>query len=162
MMRFLVATARQRSINGSMEISLELRALSLELRVMMKIENNQACFVQLWQQLERTRQHLGEQCKHFCIRNLLKSWFGAEATDDFIWEVCHLASLALPDEAPFYGYDILPPPLHFPRRHRELLRAIVAVSLGIGARKVHLKELDAAYRAAFPHSKRMNVNKHKY
>ena len=126
---------------------------------MIKIENNQACFVELWLWLERTRQLLGEQHKRFCIRRVLKDWFGTQATDDFIWEVCHLASLALPDEAPFYGYDILPLLTHSPRRHRELLRAIVAVSLGIGARKVHLKELDAAYSKAFPCSKRMNVNK---
>ena len=125
----------------------------------MEIQNNKECFVQLWLQLEHTRQLLGEQHKRFCIRRVLKDWFGTQATDDFIWEVCHLASLALPNEAPFYGYDILPLPTHSPRRHRELLRAIVAICLGIGARKVHLKELDTAYNKAFPLSKRMNVNK---
>ncbi|MBQ6917730.1 MAG: hypothetical protein IJQ64_08020, partial [Prevotella sp.] len=57
---------------------------------MVKIENNQECFVQLWLRLERTRRLFGGQCKRFCIRNVLKSWFGGEATDDMIWEVCHL------------------------------------------------------------------------
>ena len=45
--------------------------------------------MQLWRRLERTRQMLGGQYKRFCIRNVLKSWFGPLATDDFIWEVCH-------------------------------------------------------------------------
>ena len=54
----------------------------------MKIENNHACFVELWLRLERTRRLLGCQCKRFCIRNVLKSWFGGEANDRMIWEVC--------------------------------------------------------------------------
>ncbi len=57
---------------------------------MVKIENNQDCFVQLWLRLERTRRLLGGQYKRFCIRSVLKLWFGGEATDNFIWEVCHL------------------------------------------------------------------------
>ena len=56
---------------------------------MVKIDNNKECFVQLWRRLERTRQMLGGQYKRFCIRNVLKVWFGPLATDDFIWEVCH-------------------------------------------------------------------------
>ena len=55
---------------------------------MITIENNQECFVQLWRMLERTRRLLGGQYKRFCIRRVLKTWFGVEATDDFIWEVC--------------------------------------------------------------------------
>ena len=54
----------------------------------MNIENNKECFVQLWLRLERTRRLLGGQCKRFCIRNVLKAWFGVEATDNFIWDVC--------------------------------------------------------------------------
>ena len=61
---------------------------------MVKIENNQECFVQLWRRLERTRQLLRGQCKRFCIRRILKSWFPVEATDDFIWEVCRLGRVA--------------------------------------------------------------------
>ena len=57
---------------------------------MITIENTQECFVQLWLRLERTRRLLGGQCKRFCIRNVLKSWFGFEANDDMIWEVCRL------------------------------------------------------------------------
>ena len=59
--------------------------------MIMNVENNQECFVQLWRKLERTRRLLGGQYKRFCIRNVLKVWFGYEATDDFIWEVCHKA-----------------------------------------------------------------------
>ena len=125
----------------------------------MEIQNNQACFVQLWRRLERTRHLLGGQYKRFSIRNVLKAWFGCEATDDFIWEVCRTASLH--DDEPVYGNDILPPPSLYPRRHRELLRAIVAVKLGLGPRKVSLPALDRAYSIAFPNSTPINVNKKK-
>ena len=56
---------------------------------MISVENNQECFVLLWRKLERTRQLLWTQNKRFCIRRILQSWFGLEATDDLIWEVCH-------------------------------------------------------------------------
>jgi len=115
--------------------------------------------VQLWLQLERTSELLTARCKRFCIRRILKEWFGAQATDDFIWEVCEMGTLTSPDDKPFYGQDLLPPPTARPREHRELLRAIVAVCLNIGCRKVKLKELDAAYSIAFPHRTPLNVNK---
>ena len=134
---------------------------------MMSVENNQECFVQLWRKLERTRRLLGGQYKRFCIRNVLKVWFGVEATDDlplashltlddFIWEVCHKAIV---DGEPQEGWNELPAPSLYPRKHRELLRAIVAVSLGISFYKVDLKALDAAYSIAFPNSTPINVNK---
>ena len=124
----------------------------------MRIENNQACFVQLWRRLERTRRLLAGQYKRFCIRNVLKSWFGLRATDDFIWEVCHNTVV---DDNQVCGNDQLPPPSLYPRKHRELLRAIVAVSLGLSMRKVDLKALDAAYSEAFPNSTPININKKK-
>ena len=120
---------------------------------MVKIENNQECFVQLWLRLERTRRLFGGQCKRFCIRNVLKAWFGGEATDNFIWEVCHLCEQE--------GWNELPLPSLYPRKHRELLRAIVAVRTGISFWKINLKVLDAAYSEAFPHSTPINVNKKK-
>ena len=129
------------------------------------IKNTHGCFVQLWLRLERTRLLLGGQYKRFCVRNILKLWFGFEADDDMIWEVCHKASLMLEDDSggceSVCGNDILPLPSLYPRKHRELLRAIVAVTLGIGMRKVNLKALDAAYGIAFPKSTPMNVNKKK-
>ena len=124
----------------------------------MKIENTQECFVQLWLQLERTRRLLGGQYRRFCIRNILKAWYGTRATDDFIWEVCNLTVV---DDQQVYGYDTLPPPKFYPRKHRELLRAIVAVTLNIGMRNVKLKTLDSAYSIAFPKSTPINVNKKK-
>lgn len=126
--------------------------------MMVKIENNKECFVQLWLLLERTRQMLGGQYKRFCIRNVLKAWFGPLATDDFIWEVCHHTIV---DDEWACGNDMLKPPSLYPRKHREFLRAIVAVSLGITLRKVDLKALDAAYSEAFPNSTPLNVNKKK-
>ena len=127
----------------------------------MKLENTQDCFVQLWLRLERTRRLLQGQYKRYCVRRVLQSWFGLEATDDFIWEVCHQASLKLDDEEPVCGYDALPPPYLSPRLHRELLRAIVAVRLGLTSCKVDLKALDRAYKIAYPHGNQLNVNKKK-
>ena len=106
----------------------------------------------LWRRLERTRRLLGGQCKRYCIRNILKAWFGSEATDDFIWEVCRLSEQE--------GWNELPIPSLYPLKHRELLRAVVAVRLGISFyKKVNLKALDAAYSEAFPNSTPINKNK---
>ena len=120
---------------------------------MIEVQNNKACFVQLWLQLERTRQLLRGQCKRFCIRRILKSWFPAEASDNFIWEVCHLCEQE--------GWNELQAPSLYPRKHRELLRAIVSLKTGISFYKVDLKALDAAYSIAFPNSTPINVNKKK-
>ncbi|MBO4464258.1 MAG: hypothetical protein J5797_08720 [Prevotella sp.] len=117
----------------------------------MMIENTQECFVQLWLRLERTRRLLHGQCKRYCVRRVLQSWFGLEATDDFIWEVCSRCEQA--------GYDELPLPQLYPRKHRELLRAIVSVKLGISSCRVKLKALDRAYSIAFPKSTPINVEK---
>ena len=117
----------------------------------MMIENTQECFVQLWLRLERTRRLLQGQCKRYCVRRVLQSWFGLEATDDFIWEVCSRCEQA--------GYDELPLPQLYPRKHRELLRAIVSVKLGISSCRVKLKALDKAYSIAFPKSTPINVEK---
>jgi hypothetical protein len=125
---------------------------------MITIENTQECFVQLWLRLERTRRLLQGQCKRYCIRNVLKAWLGLEATDDLIWQVCRAA---LVDDEPQEGWNLLLPPTLYPRRHRELLRALVAVSTGISIRKVNLKALDAAYSIAFPKSTPININKKK-
>ena len=104
----------------------------------MEIQNTLDCFVLLWRMLERTRRLLQGHCKRFCIRNVLKAWFDCEANDNFIWEVCLRCEQA-----------------------GELLRAIVAVKLGIGMRKVGLRELDQAYSIAFPKSTAINKNKKK-
>ena len=53
----------------------------------MEIRNDKECYVQLWRKLERTRQMLGSQYKRFCIRNILKAWFGMQATDDCLGSV---------------------------------------------------------------------------
>ena len=119
----------------------------------MEIQNTQACFVQLWRKLERTRLLLGGQYKRFCIRNVLKAWFGYEATDDFIWEVCNRCDQE--------GWNELPIPSLYPRKHRELLRAIVAVRLGISYYRINLRAIDKAYSIVFPQSTPINVNKKK-
>ena len=126
--------------------------------IMVKIKNNQECFVVLWRRLERKRRLLGSQDKPFRIRNVLKSWFGGDTNDYDTWEVCHTAAV---DGEPQEGWNELPAPSLYPRRHRELLRAIVAIRLGIGIRKVDLKALDKAYSIAFPNSTPININKKK-
>ena len=124
---------------------------------MIKIANTQECFVELWLRLERTRRLLWAQNKRFCIRRVLKSWFGLRANDDFIWEVCFRASREMED--PIYGWDILLPPSLYPRQHREFLRAIVAVRLGISFYRIDLRALDTAYSIAFPKSTPINISK---
>jgi len=121
---------------------------------MIEIKNNKECFVQLWQQTERTRQLLEAQYKRYCIRRVLKSWFCLQATDDFIWEVCNRCCQN--------GLDILPPPSLYPRPHREFLRAIVSAKLNITMCQVNLQDLDAAYSIAFPASTPLNVNKQRH
>ena len=117
----------------------------------MNIENNKSCFVRLWLRLERTRRLLGGQYKRFCIRNVLKAWFGSEAGDELIWQVCRLCEQE--------GYNELPAPSLYPLKHRELLRAIVAVRLGISFYRIDLKALDRAYSEAFPQSTPINKSK---
>ena len=109
--------------------------------------------MQLWLRLERTRRLLGAQHKRFCIRSVLKCWFRLRANDDFIWEVCHLSGQE--------GWNELPLPSLYPRKHREFLRAIVAVTTGISFYRVNLKALDKAYSKAFPNSTAININKKK-
>ena len=121
-----------------------------------EITNTQECFVQLWRKLERTRQLLGMQYKRFCIRRILQSWLGPEATDDFIWEVCNLTVV---DDEQVCGIDILPPPALSPRKSREFLVAFVEVKLGIGLHKVNVKALDAAYSIVCPNSTPLNIRK---
>ena len=125
---------------------------------MIEIRNDYDCFVALWRQLERTRQLFGMQYRRFCIRRVLVSWLGDEATDDMIWEVCFNTVV---DDEQMYGLDLLPAPALHPRACREFLKALVAVRLGIGVRKVDLKALDKAYSEAFPHSTPLNVAKKK-
>ena len=86
---------------------------------------------------------------HLTLGHQQASLHGSRSLDDFIWEVCHKA---LVDDEPQEGWNELPLPSLYPRRHRELLRAIVAVRLGISFYKVDLKALDSAYSIAFPNS----------
>ena len=71
--------------------------------------------------LERTRRLLGGQYKRFCIRRVLKTWFGVEATDDFVWEVC---SKTVVDDESACGWDELPLPSLYPRRHAVDIRCL--------------------------------------
>ncbi len=126
---------------------------------MIEIQNNEESFVQLWRKLERTEQLFGMQYRRFCIRRVLQTWLGPEATDEMICEVCERATQY--EYEPVYGFDKLPSPLTHPRKSREFLRALVSVKLGIGMRKVNLEALDRAYSTAFPHRTPLNISKKK-
>ena len=129
----------------------------------MEIENTKEGFEQLWRRLEATRQLMAGQSRRFCVRNILRSWFprgnlprpkGEEMSfDDFVWNVCRVAS----PTGEILGWTVLPPPGIDPRPAREFLRALTQVALGIGARQVKLKELDGAYKG----KKQINVAKKK-
>ena len=131
----------------------------------MIIENTKDCFMNLWHQLESTRQLLAGQSKRFCVRNVLRSWFprgalsrprGEEISfDDLVWHVCRLAS---PD-GDILGWTELPPPSLNPRVHRELLRALTQVTLGLNYQQVKLRELERAYGEVFAGGAKLNTNK---
>ena len=65
------------------------------------------------------------------------------------------------DDEPQEGWNELPLPSLYPRKHRELLRAIVAVRLGISYYRINLRAIDKAYSIVFPQSTPINVNKKK-
>ena len=72
--------------------------------------------------------------------------------------MCHQATV---DDEPQEGWNELPLPSLYPRKHRELLRAIVAVRLGISYYRINLRAIDKAYSIVFPQSTPINVNKKK-
>ena len=116
-----------------------------------KIQDTETCYLQLWLLLESTRLECMEHYKRYCIRNILKTWFGTAATDDFIWEVCNNCQQQ--------GLNELPCPMTDPRPHRELIRAIVSTILGKRCCRINLPALDKAYSIAYPGSTPLNINK---
>lgn len=118
-----------------------------------EIENTEECFVQLWRLIRRSRRVMRLNCKHFCIRRILQLWFDGQANNEFIWQVCNMCGQC--------GWDRLPSPSLYPRQHREFLRAVVAVRLGISYYQVNLRAIDRAYSKVFINSTPINVNKKK-
>ena len=118
-----------------------------------EIENTEECFVQLWRLIRRSRRVMRLNCKHFCIRRILQLWFDGQANNEFIWQVCNMCGQC--------GWDKLPSPSLYPRQHREFLRAVVAVRLGISFYQVNLRAIDRAYSKVFINSTPINVNKKK-
>jgi hypothetical protein len=123
------------------------------MKMNIKIQNSKQSFVTLWRELERTRQRFATEYRRFCPRRILRDWFGEEATDDFIWDVCYSCNQE--------GYNELPPPAEAPMKCREFLRALVTVKLGLSEFKINRSALDAAYNQVFPDSKPLNVRKRK-
>ncbi len=115
------------------------------------IQNNKEGFVMLWRLLKRTRRFLREHHKRFCVREVLKTWYEEDATDDFIWEVCN--------ECEVGGWDELPSPKHHPKLHRQILKTVLTLKLRDRSQRVNLRALDAAYSVVYPNSTPINVNK---
>lgn len=127
----------------------------------MIINNDKDTFVQLWQELERTRGRLESQGKRFCVRHVLTDWYKqglidwhgtlleiedyrpmqATSLDEYIWDVCRICAVE--------GLTILPPPALSLDRHRELLRVITAKQLKTGLRNIKMKALDLAHKQVF-------------
>lgn len=116
-----------------------------------KVQDTETCYIQFWILLEHTRKILRDHYKRYCIRNILKYWFGPAATDDFIFEVCNKCCLE--------GMTELRMPECEPRPHRELIRATVATVLNKGINHLNLQALDHAYRIVYPDGLSLNVNK---
>lgn len=128
----------------------------------MKIENTSACMERMWHLLVKTKVVLKVSHKRFCPLNVLKLWheeglFSAKqiggGMDEAYFEVCHLAELE--------GLERLPCIPLYPRKHRELIRAVIAVNCGIGMRHVNLRELDRTFSIVFPYATKINVSKKK-
>ncbi len=109
---------------------------------MIEIDNSRECFVNLWTQTERCREELMERHRRFCPRRVLQLWYGPEATDDFIWEVCLRGQLE--------GLNEMPRIIENPVPARNFLTALVSVKLGIGITKVKVNELNAALFSLHP------------
>lgn len=117
------------------------------------IENNKACFIQLWKQLDETYKAFRRDYKRFCMRSIVRNWLPQWVTEDRLWEIYTRSELE--------GYEELPDPALYPRKHRMFLQALVSTYLGIGKRAVKLPELDQAYKKAFSRGAALNINKKK-
>lgn len=87
------------------------------------------------------------------MRSILRNWLGKGVSEALIWEVCHYSELE--------GYEELPVPSLYPRKHRMFLQALVGTYLGIGVRHVELPKLDKAYSLALGRGKTLNISKKK-
>lgn len=132
---------------------------------MMLIDNTLESYVRLWQLLESTREQFTAEHRRYCVRRILHHWMPLRATDCFIWEVCWAASdwegasCLMDGDKIILGLDILPHPSRDPLWHREFLRALTQVVMGIPRRQVDTAALDRAYSIVFPHSTPLNVAK---
>lgn len=132
----------------------------------MNIENNETCFVGLWQELEATKQQIeGSWCR-FTVSNLVRQWWPMveqarqqrpELPPADRTELCWLIA----QKAEVGCLDLLPAPQLEPRVSRKILQVIIAYALGIGLNAVRLKALDHAYHTALPHGRRLNIGKHR-
>ena len=135
----------------------------------MKIENTLEGYKALWQQLETTRQLFVQQGKRYCLRSVILSWARQgflqpaegnvrepQSTDDLIWNICRLTAYG---KYQVLGRDELPPPSLAPRKHREILIALVMQVLFLSKQRIDHVAVDVAYRLVFPQSTPLNVAK---
>lgn len=116
--------------------------------------NDVMYYARLWRMLERYRQWCMENHKRFCLRRVVKLYFGETVMlERQILQACRISLLG--------GYEELPPAASHPRRQREMVRALACMELGLTERRINLHLMDAAYSVVFPDSTPLNINKKK-
>ena len=111
----------------------------------MKIQHDYDTYVRLWRLLRRTRRLFQERHVMFCPRRILQEWLPAEATDEFIYDVCRKAGLE--------GYGLLPSPLESAFESRNFLIAFVSRYLDTDGPISVYPLVKRAFREVYPNVK---------
>ena len=111
----------------------------------MKIQHDYETYVRLWRLLRRTRRLFKERHVMFCPRRILQEWLPDEATDQFIYDVCHQAGLE--------GYTLLPSPYESALESRDFLIGFLSQYLHIGSPIVCYSLMSRAFHEVYPKAK---------
>ena len=111
----------------------------------MEIRNDYDTYVRLWRLLRRTRRQFRERHVMFCPRRILQEWLPDEATDQFIYDVCHQAGLE--------GYTLLPSPYESALESRDFLIGFLSRYLHISCTVVIYPLMVRAFHEVYPKAK---------
>jgi hypothetical protein len=111
----------------------------------MKIQHDYETYVRLWRLLRRTRRLFKERHVMFCPRRILQEWLPDEATDQFIYDVCHQAGLE--------GYTLLPSPYESALESRDFLIGFLSRYLHISCPVVIYPLMVRAFHEVYPKAK---------
>ena len=111
----------------------------------MEIRNDYDTYVRLWRLLRRTRRLFRERHVMFCPRRILQEWLPDEATDQFIYDVCHQAGLE--------GYTLLPSPYESALESRDFLIGFLSRYLHISCTVVIYPLMVRAFHEVYPKAK---------